>query len=62
MVVCSHGTLSGELAALFLIFFARNVQKLRLHLALIKASLSTENCCAPIGWFLTHCGAEVTAF
>jgi hypothetical protein len=41
---------------------ARGAQKLRLLLALIKASLITENCCSPTGWEVTECGRSVTAF
>jgi hypothetical protein len=41
---------------------AGKFQKLRLHLALIKALLSTENCYLPTGWFVAGCGPAVTAF
>jgi hypothetical protein len=37
-------------------------QKLRLNLGLIKASLSTENPCSPMGWVVTECDLWVTVF
>jgi hypothetical protein len=40
----------------------QNGQKLRLHLAFIKASLSTENPCSPIGWVVPECDLSVTVF
>jgi hypothetical protein len=40
----------------------RGAQKLRLHLAFIKASLSTENSYFPTGWVVRECDLWVTAF
>jgi hypothetical protein len=40
----------------------RAAKKLRLHLAFIKASLSTENSLFPTGWVISRCDLSVTVF